>query len=380
MKTTHIKRLILAVITAVCLASAGMPAVCYAAPHTLATINPRIIKGGDDSQSSFEYKKYYSLDEYKKALEIRMNDVAKAISSKIYEDRTLPIPGLTGTITADGEKSSTSYDYVPQGLCRAGDHLLVTAYDSEKKNSSVIYAVDTEKNVLTSTVAIPNKYHVGGIAFDGKRIWLTGNTSDKYKGSYFVQYIDYDRFLEMTTRETYEMSESEISDKVYIKNKPSFLECDSGRLWVGTYIGQKGTAEAYMNGYTIMESETGTALNTTVYSSIKGIDSSAQGADIDANYLYVSSSYKGNAAGVKSSFITRYEISPVCTKDPASVYADEREVSRVEVPKMNEEIAVEKNVIYINFESAANVWKCPAIVTDRILAVNKSVWGIVYEK
>jgi hypothetical protein len=171
----------------------------------------------------------------------------------------------------------------------------------------------------------------------------------------------------------HEVRKSEISDPVYVKNKPSFLECDSGRLWVGTFYASKGTQEGYANGYAILDSEEGCRLNTTMYQVITGIDSSAQGMDIDGNYLYVSSSYKGYVAAVKSSFITKYEISPL-HKGYNSVYAADRELTRIEVPKMNEEILVDSRNIYINFEAAADKWKFCIIPTDRILSVRKSLW------
>ena len=129
-----------------------------------------------------------------------------------------------------------------------------------------------------------------------------------------------------------------------------------------------------MNGYSIIEEEGRKKLNTTVYSQISGLDSSAQGVDIEGNFLYVSSSFKGSSPDVKSSFITKYDIAPI-KKGNKILNIENRESSRIEVPKMNEEIAVEKGRIYINFESAAQIWKNPVIRTDRLLAVKKALWG-----
>ncbi len=348
-------------------------------------------KTGDeeDAQSSFEYKQYQSHKTYRNVLRIKMPDVYSGISDNLIDETTLPIPGtLVTCASSDGEIMSD--EYISQGICSAERYWLVTAYDSKKKNPSVIYVVDSGNKELVSTVLLPNKYHVGGIAFDGKRIWLTGDTSDRYKGRPFVQFIRYNDFLDKINDSVAEVTENDISEKIYIKNKPSFLECDSGRLWVGTYIGTKETKEAYIYGYPIIDTDymadgaddsgaaDGTAsgnggLNTILYSIVTGIDSSAQGMDIDDKYLYISSSYKGNSVGVKSSFVTKYEISPVLNDQPY-LYAADREVNRVEVPKMNEEILVDGDSIHINFESAANRWANPVIRTDRILAVKKSVW------
>ena len=111
-----------------------------------------------------------------------------------------------------------------------------------------------------------------------------------------------------------------------------------------------------------------------MYTVIAGLDSSAQGADIEDGYLYVSSSYKGNTAEVKSSFITKYDLRRAI-QSSGSYYVQGQELSRVEVPKMNEEIIVTGSTVHINFEAGASNWKNVLIDTDRILAVDKSLWG-----
>jgi hypothetical protein len=299
-----------------------------------------------------------------------MESVSKKLSSGMVDEKTYPIPGLIETCYVNRNNTGTSDEYIPQGLCSTGDYWLITAYDAKKKNRSIIYAVDARTAELVSTVTVPNKYHVGGIAYDGKRIWLTGDTSDKYKGEPFVQYIDYEDFLRMAGQSLYEIPSREMSEKIYINNKPSFLECEDGKLWVGTYIGTKGTKEGYAYGYTISDAEEGDLLNTTLFSVITAIDSSAQGMDIDGDYLYVSSSYKGNSPTIQSSFVTKYEISPIMAGNPY-LYVGDRELARIEVPKMNEEIFVKDDLIHINFESAAKRWLNPVIRTDRILAISK---------
>ena len=87
----------------------------------------------------------------------------------------------------------------------------------------------------------------------------------------------------------------------------------------------------------------------------------------------MSSSYKGDSPSIKSSFITKYEISPIVNGMP-QLYVEDRELSRTEVPKMNEEIFIEDNLLHINFESAATAYLMPVIETDRILALKKSLW------
>lgn len=362
MKTGKIKRSIsVLVLAALILAVPACPAVAA-------------VYADDAPQSSFEYKKYPDAESYGKALRWKMYDVYKSFTGRIDDAKTIPIPGLIETcIEMDGE-SISSDQYVPQGLCMAGDYMLITAYDVKKKLNSVIYAVDTKEEKLVSTLTLPNRYHAGGIAFDGENIWMTGDTSDKYKGRPFVQYMTYETFLEHITETVSAVDESEISRKIYIKNKPSFLECDNGILWVGTYAGRKNTSEAYLNGYEIKGEPGNRILNTVMYSLIAGIDSSAQGADIEDGFLYVSSSYKATSAGVKSSFITKYDLRN-SQDSSGTYYVKGKEISRVEVPKMNEEIIVDGSTVLINFESGAAHWKRALINTDRILAVDEGLWG-----
>lgn len=328
------------------------------------------------AQSSFDYKIYKTNDDYRDDLSWYMNRVSKKLSSNMDDEVTFPTPGLTETAYVDENgEVKTSDGYVPQGLCGTDEYWLSTAYDGNREGRSVVYAVDKKTRKLVSTLTLPNKYHVGGVAFDGKRIWLTGATSDSYKGDPFVQYIDYETFKTMIKDDVHAVTKGEISGRVFMNNKPSFLECDDGKLWVGTYIGSEDSNQAYMNGYDIVDDEKGVRLNTLMPTVLTGIDSSAQGCDIEGDYLYVSSSYMGYSASVKSSYITKYNIAPIKSGESNNLYVKDRVVSRVEVPKMNEEILVEDGHVLINFESGANEWWYAAMNTDRILAVKKTIWG-----
>ena len=350
------KHLILVVLITV-LTAASAPCIAYC----------------EGTESSFDYKYYDNPEKYGRALRMAMSDVYDDFTGRTFDEKTLPIPGLIETCIKTEGVSSSSKQYVPQGLCRAGKFMLITAYDVRKKHNSVIYAVDIESMKLVSTLTMPNRFHAGGITYDGENIWMTGESSDKYEGDPFVQYMTYETFLSHLSDPVSEVKESELSEYIYIKNKPSFLEYNDGILWVGTYAGRKNTAEAYMNGYEIIGEYGNRRLNTIMYSIIAGIDSSAQGADIVGNYLYVSSSYKSTSR-MKTSFITKYNLKKADT-GIGNYYVEECEMKRIEVPKMNEEIVIDGSTVYINFESGASYWRHALINTDRVLAVDLSIWG-----
>jgi hypothetical protein len=302
-----------------------------------------------------------------------MSEAYGIMSAYMDDDRAMPIPGVVETCIKGEKRRSTHDDYVPQGLCRAEQYFLVTAYDGEKENNSVIYVVDTEEQKVVSTLTLPNRYHAGGITFDGERIWLTGATSDKYEGKPFLQYIEYPVFKKVISESLHRITEGEISEKVYIKNKPSFLEYSDGVLWVGTYVASRNTERGFLNGYPVLSDGEKVKLDTMMYYVISGIDSSAQGAAINGSRLYVSSSYMGWTSRVKTSFVTMYDISDVI-RGKTHINVSGKEVRRIEVPKMNEEIMIYQGILYINFESAYDGWPAPVIRTDRIIAVRGNLW------
>ena len=325
------------------------------------------------SQSSFAYKYYRSSNEFRNEFKDKMGDAYEIMRDYIDDDRTIPIPGILETYVKKNSKYRVQFNYVPQGLCRAGQYFLVTAYDGNKENNSVVYVIDKDRNKVVSTLTLPNRYHAGGITFDGERIWLTGDTSDKYEGKPFVQYIKYPVFEEMILKPLHKVSRDEISDRVYIKNKPSFLEYSNGMLWVGTYVASRNTERGYINGYPIRNDNGKVKLDLMLYRVINGIDSSAQGAAIFGNYLYVSSSYMGWLSRANTSFVTMYDIGEV-VRDKTQINVSGKEFRRIEVPKMNEEITVDQGILYINFESAYDGWPAPVIRTDRIMAVKRNLW------
>ena len=138
-------------------------------------------------------------------------------------------------------------------------------------------------------------------------------------------------------------------------------------------MGKESTRKGIINGYKIKKKESGPVLNTFMYSVITGVDSSAQGIDIRDNNLYVSSSYAGAIGAVRSSFVTKYNFKEA-KKGDKDTNVSEKELKRVEVPKMNEEIIAADGEMIINFEAAADCWKTVVIPTDRLLAVNESLW------
>ena len=91
-------------------------------------------------------------------------------------DTHYTIPGLDKTNVL-GETCETM---IPQGICRLDNYTLVTAYDYKKDYNSVIYVINTS-GIVQATLVYNKKCHMGGIAFDGKYVWIAEVGEGKYK-------------------------------------------------------------------------------------------------------------------------------------------------------------------------------------------------------
>ena len=86
------------------------------------------------------------------------------------------IPGIYYTNVL----GKTCYTMIPQGICRLDNYTLISAYDYEEEFKSVIYVVD-RSGKLQATLVYNKKCHMGGIAFDGKYVWIAEGGKGKYK-------------------------------------------------------------------------------------------------------------------------------------------------------------------------------------------------------
>ena len=104
-------------------------------------------------------------------------------ASLYQEENSVPVPGLRSTDIL----GNPCTQMVPQGICIAGDYMLVTAYDSgtpyqvkpgqrsRKVNKSVLYVLSNQgagSRELLVTVVLPDINHVGGVALTGRTFGL----------------------------------------------------------------------------------------------------------------------------------------------------------------------------------------------------------------
>lgn len=147
----------------------------------------------------------------------------------MYQKEQSPaVPGLAYTRFTD----SSSAQMVPQGICLAGEYMLITAYDKARRSNSVIYVMsgETDGNQrLLTVLELPERNHAGGIAFDGKHIWVARSTSG------YVSAISYETLKKAAScgQQSFRLKAYDLN--IYVGVTASFVTYYKGYLWVGTY-------------------------------------------------------------------------------------------------------------------------------------------------
>lgn len=261
--------------------------------------------------------------------------------------RSFIIPGLITTNV--GGFSSTRM--CPQGITFAGDYLLLTAYDQASEENSVIYVMDKVTQSLITTLILPVKAHAGGISFDGTDVWVAVGTK--------VSSIPFtDIQAAANAGGAYNFISFKTTSELGIT--ASYMTYYDDKLWVGSYNELKTTK---MYSYLLHKEGDTTTLEKqdiiTMPTRVQGITFTEDG------YLILSRScqlYQGLRGYMRQ--IDVYQ--PKFAEKKKSTIPLGDIVNTVEMPSMNEEIALDGGYLYVNFESGA--FSNASYTVDRICA------------
>ncbi len=278
------------------------------------------------------------------------------------------VPGLKETIVTDADKNIcySCNCMTPQGVCFAGDYLLISAYCSvetykdnltanilsgnnseklsaEKNHSthnSVIYVIDKNNKILLTTLTLPDKNHVGGLAFDGSNVWVA-KSSDKKVSALSLSDIQ----ASVNTGE--EGVAINYKNTFSCDHTASFVEYFDNKLWVGVFNEEKSS---YMYGFTLNGDKENVSSLTEVAS--VAIPAKANGASFYSNDgnvgLIVNSSY-----GRKNdSVISLYDIKSSLNQKNINANL----MTSYTFPTLAEEVVVDGDNIYMVFESATTTY------------------------
>lgn len=170
----------------------------------------------------------------------------RTFKSLYCEEYSSAIPGLAATDIM----GNISNQMVPQGICIAGDYMLVTAYDNSGANS-VIYVLSNknpQERQLMTTIVLPDANHVGGIAYDGTRVWIAKSTTRK------CSVIDYDIIETAVASGKSSYLLEGYTQNVDCGAVASFITYHDNRIWVGTYS-NRNSGMGTLRSYEVIEGE-----------------------------------------------------------------------------------------------------------------------------
>ncbi len=271
-------------------------------------------------------------------------------SEKIVYNKSFPIPGMEKTYY-DGAIITTM---VPQAITYVNGYFLISAYDSNKKVNSVIYLISEESGFLR-TIILPNDAHVGGLAYDGKNIWVSGK--DKTIHTFKAEVI-----TDALTQEEESFFLTEYLQDYQVENTPSFLSYYNDIIYVGTFT---VSDPSLMSAYQIQE-KASTPIINKVYDIV--IPNRSQGAFFTDTGLLISRSYSRN--NTTPNYISQLEyyqinISKNLNQSPLEI---EEPTKVLILPPMAEGIILVDAYFYVVFESCATLYQDATHITDRVVA------------
>lgn len=261
------------------------------------------------------------------------------------------MPGMVVT-NIDGFASNAM---CPQGITFAGKYLLMTAYDMKGEENSVVYIIDKETKKLLTTMILPSKTHAGGIAFDGTNVWIpTGTKVSSIPLSWIEEAIAEKSPFYWATYNTTCTLDISISYLTYYKD----------RLWIGSYNELEST---YMFSYAIEDIDTEPFLTEMdmigMPTRVQGVAFTKQGVMIVSRSCQL---YKGLRGYMRQ--IDLYQ--PDFDNAVDGLITRGASINTVEMPSMNEGIAIDGSYLYVCYESVA--FEQASYQMDRICAFNLS--------
>ncbi|MCH5252793.1 MAG: fibronectin type III domain-containing protein [Lachnospiraceae bacterium] len=172
----------------------------------------------------------------------------KKMKNAMNYSKSFAIPGMTNTNVA-GFACTTM---IPQAVCYAGSYLLISAYDSKGVDYSVIYVISKASKSYVTTIVLPSKAKVGGMAYDGTNIWVSKGSS--------VACFPYSFVTEAVNGGSAYKSLGSYTSVCKVLTTASYIGYYNGTLWIGA---NKTTASSTMYGYSIANKTTAPSLSRT---------------------------------------------------------------------------------------------------------------------
>lgn len=289
----------------------------------------KAVKVGKTSKGAFLFK---TKKAFKKSSAYK---ACKFFKKKVKYAKSIIIPGLQNT-NLNGFGCTSM---VPQGLTFAKSYMLVSAYDKSKVENSVIYVIKKSTKKLVTTVELPSQTHAGGLAYDGRNLWITSGSN--------LLSIPFSKISSAASKKQSYLEISEYASKVAVGQQAATIAYYKSKLWVASY---NELSSGYLGSYTIVN-KTGTP-SLTLCSRIKVANRIQGMAFTSKGQLILSRSCQTNSK--QRGFLHQLDVyKPNVKKASKGIIKLGRVRKHVDMPTMNEEIAISGSYLYVNYESGA---------------------------
>lgn len=362
-KKNRWKRRVLAVCLVFVLIPAGYIGVIFGCMGKVEPKTDAVTTNAESSQ--------YTLEEFSERLQPYSGLYEEAVLAHADEpdSGTYVIPGLESarTLLDNGAKRfSVCTGMTPQGIAVSGQYLFISAYCQSKNHNSVIFVVDKETHDFVKEVVLPNKAHVGSLAYDARNdnLWVCGSRNG----------IAQVNALDMESIEAYDFSEGwEPISFLHVNNildipRSSFMAYQAPYLYVGYYSTQEdSTIKKYevqddgnIRSVPVEHPASKVRQGVAEEDDLK-ISPYAQGMTFLGDILFLSYSM-----GIFPSRLAAYQVS-----DGIRDFTDEMALEDIRLPYMLEQIYMDGGTMYLLFESGAYPYRyLPGLSVDRVLKID----------
>nr|WP_191384123.1 hypothetical protein [uncultured Lachnoclostridium sp.] len=362
-KKNRWKRRVLAVCLVLVLIPAGYIGIIFGCMGKVEPKTDAVTTNAESSQ--------YTLEEFSERLQPYSGLYEEAVLAHADEpdSGTYVIPGLESarTLLDNGAKRfSVCTGMTPQGIAVSGQYLFISAYCQSKNHNSVIFVVDKETHDFVKEVVLPNKAHVGSLAYDARNdnLWVCGSRNG----------IAQVNALDMESIEAYDFSEGwEPISFLHVNNildipRSSFMAYQAPYLYVGYYSTQEdSTIKKYevqddgnIRSVPVEHPASKVRQGVAEEDDLK-ISPYAQGMTFLGDILFLSYSM-----GIFPSRLAAYQVS-----DGIRDFTDEMALEDIRLPYMLEQIYMDGGTMYLLFESGAYPYRyLPGLSVDRVLKID----------
>ncbi|MEE3392167.1 MAG: hypothetical protein VZR00_01730 [Lachnospiraceae bacterium] len=311
------------------------------------TVNVSAEPTADISTSTKPYT-YNSLKKFKKSLALNKKSTKAYMKKTLLPKKSVVIPGLDST-DCNGFEST---NMCPQGMTIAKKYMLIGAYDRDNEEHSVIYILNKNTGKFLANITLPDKTHIGGLAFANNKVWISDGKA--------VSYIYYKNVNNAAKAKT-TRAEVNYDATMPISIQASYLTYAKKLVWVGTFEQDKtktGTLKTFKvktndNGQKYLEEKSSMACPPRV-----------QGITVTKNRRVIfSRAYDWTME--LNTWTTMSKSGSIYLKKP--VKNNYVRKSSIPMPALPEDIEICGSVLYVNFESAVSP-KAPDHV-DRVIAL-----------